>query len=386
MDIGHVSTKDTKTKINIKAKREPKTEEPQEISDKEYWQQERQKVIRDLLLFFVALIIVAIGVGTAAWFASNKEVSGNNMVVAPQDGMFELRVEDVASDNVGADVYGKAAEGNYASGLKDGALSAGAYETNGENTAIKWRLTGAYDGKSLEPGTEGKLTFYVVPKTDGALSIRFKIYTKGYTADQTEENGIYTVNSIAEISNANGATADQIAAAGYLNGHILFFEHRETVTLNGKDVYNYKDLCDTEGFTVDIGALAGGSVIKGEPVKVDLYWIWPNTFGQMVLSAADNGGLTSVTTDENTLSDIRDYAITQAGSIFKGVGSEPRAKMATAQTTDQGMVYTFDLAVLKSSSVGGSNYEELSLGYNRADQAIGTGVDYALIILTAEPE
>ena len=56
--------------------------EPAEISDREYWQQEKKKAIWDLLIFFAAVVIVAIAVGTAAWFASNREVSGDNMQIS----------------------------------------------------------------------------------------------------------------------------------------------------------------------------------------------------------------------------------------------------------------------------------------------------------------
>ena len=54
---------------------------PGEISEREYWQQEKEKAIWDLMIFFAAVVIVAIAVGTAAWFASNKEVGGNGMHV-----------------------------------------------------------------------------------------------------------------------------------------------------------------------------------------------------------------------------------------------------------------------------------------------------------------
>lgn len=57
---------------------------PGEISEREYWQQEKEKAIWDLMIFFAAVVIVAIAVGTAAWFASNREVSGNNMMVTTE--------------------------------------------------------------------------------------------------------------------------------------------------------------------------------------------------------------------------------------------------------------------------------------------------------------
>ena len=55
---------------------------PGEISEREYWQQEKEKAIWDLMIFFAAVVIVAIAVGTAAWFASNKEVGGNGMQIS----------------------------------------------------------------------------------------------------------------------------------------------------------------------------------------------------------------------------------------------------------------------------------------------------------------
>jgi len=56
------------------------------MTDREYWQQERKRILKNFLVFFAAVVVVLLAVGTAAWLAANKKVSGNNMLTSVQDG------------------------------------------------------------------------------------------------------------------------------------------------------------------------------------------------------------------------------------------------------------------------------------------------------------
>lgn len=340
-------------------------------SDREYWQQERKKIIWDFLIFFAAVVIVGLAVWTAAWFASNKDVSGNNMAVSPQDTTFELKV---VGENVGADVYDEVKEGDYASKLTDGVSLGDGYITDSANMAIKWRLADENGGSRLGPGSEGKLTFYVVPKSNGSFKVKFLLSIKAYNTVYSGEEEV--MENVEEITSEAGYTEELLATAAYLDGHILFFRDRDSVTVDEKTTYSYRGLCK-EGFD-----MLFDSVVKDEPQEVTLYWIWPYTFGQMVLPAESNGGRTAVTNDPQTQSDIRQYVIDHTATVFKDVEGDPREKMATL-TED---VYYFDIATLQRESETGTNFEDLSLGYNKADHAIGTGIDYALLVLTAEQE
>lgn len=355
--------------------------DPAEISEREYWQQEKEKVVWNLLIFFAAVVIVAIAIGTVAWFASNKAVSGSNMQVTPQDGAFELLVKDPSEGtNVGADVYAEVAEGSYARNLPDGNQRYGGYVTSSENIAIKWRLADPYEGARLAPGSQGKLTFYVVPKESGNLRVKFMLSTKAYTIEKEEDEGVVT-ESVVEISSAGGYTGDQLAAARYLDGHILFFGQRYSETVNNNTVYSYSNLHNKDGFTIDFG-----TVTKDELQEVNIYWIWPYTFGQMVLPAANNGGRMPVTQDSTTQAAIREYVIDHSGIIFRGVSGDARGKMATSATTEEGVRYSFDIPTLQEETDTGTNFEDLSLAYNKADHAIGTNVDYVLLVVTAEQQ
>lgn len=53
-------------------------------SETEYWRAEVKKVFRDFFLLFVTVAVVLIAAGTLAWFASNKEVGGNNMQISTE--------------------------------------------------------------------------------------------------------------------------------------------------------------------------------------------------------------------------------------------------------------------------------------------------------------
>ncbi|MBR1929857.1 MAG: hypothetical protein IJ833_00025 [Lachnospiraceae bacterium] len=366
--------------------------EPAEISDREYWQQERQKIVWDFLIFFAAVVIIAIAVRTAAWFASNREVSGSNMVVSVQNDMFELRVagNNVVDGNINSsiNIFSKADENNYARGLTDadgipveagtgwqGADVPAGYMTGEGNATIKWRLTNEDMKAGIGPNSQGAFTFYVVPKSTGTLTINFELGIRGYMAEQTkQEDGTYNVSSLTEISTIDNSTQNAIEnanAVGYLNSHILFFEERTE-----EPPYAYSKLCDKSGFQRTFE-----NVQKDVPIPVTLYWIWPNTLGQMVFAASENGGRIAVAADageENgtTKVQLQQYLLDEATVLFKGV-SNPKSLMSDMETVNEENIYTFNRNKLRT------NYSILSMGYNEADQAVGTRIQYMLLILTA---
>ena len=357
-----------------------KMKEMRKGSEKEYWMQERKRILRDLLLFCASVSAILLAIGTLAWFASNREVAGDSMRVSMKDGDFELFV---AGDNMGPEtesgnsIYSYAEEndfvnadhlpdgeaGGYTQKMQGGQVTAEAlegYRTSPEKRRIRWRLA---DGqKSLAPDSQGVFTFYIVPKEDGDLNVSIKLRVDGYIADETEENGEYTVRSIEPVS-----TEDQQKAVQYLNGHLLFFAERQETGKEG--VYQYTGLYDKDGFELEFH-----DVRENVPIEVSLYWIWANTFGQMVFESSDNNGRTAIAGDEETREALRAYIAGHSELFFSGMTeNEIFSKMTDGSRA-------FDVNKVKQ----GTNYDDLSMGYNRADQLIGTNIDYMLLVMTAQ--
>lgn len=356
-------------------------------SEEERRKQKKRVVKLILLMTLIALIIVFASI---AWFTMNRDVGTSGMGVQVAAAPFELAVE---GSNVGAlsykqsgtvqsptytlsDIYAKADNGTTAKELANGSLEDGVYYTDGSNPKIKWRLTDDYNDKGLGPNSQGALAFKVIPNFSGSFDVTFSINLEGYTATQSKNtNGSYDVESISLID--SNSSANEKSAVDYLNGHILFFSGRRNVGTDESPIYEYTGFLDPSEFT--LSEIKGTTVnaTEGTAIPVTIYWVWANTFGQMVFSADDNGGKTPVAFDDATRTDIREYVVGNPTKIFDDM---TEANILSKLATETNNEYAFD----KDTVEDGTNFADLTLGYNKADQKIGTNVRYMLLVLDAK--
>ena len=357
------------------------------VTEEELRRLRKMKLIKlGTAAFLSALILIFM---TIAWFTMNRDVGTSGMGVKTAPAPFELAVEGT---NVGAlsykqsgtvqspvytssEIYGKADDGTTAKELTNGSLEDGVYYTDGSNPKIKWRLTDDYNDKGLGPNSQGALAFKVIPNSSGSFDVTFSINLEGYTATQSKNtNGSYDVESISLID--SNSSANEKAAVDYLKGHILFFSGRENVGTEAAPVYEYTGFLDPNEFT--LSEIKGTTVnaTEGTAIPVTIYWVWANTFGQMVFSADDNGGKTPVAYNDTTRDDIREYVVGNPTKIFDDM---TEASILSKIATEENDEYTFDSDTVDS----GTNFADLTLGYNKADQKIGTNVRYMLLILDA---
>ncbi|MBR5166410.1 MAG: hypothetical protein IKW87_12780 [Ruminococcus sp.] len=374
-------------------------------------EKEMKKRKKAALIKFGSLAVFAFIVwifATISWFSSNTSVSGNGMGVSVGTGDYELRV---SGNNLGAKSYTQSGTGNNATysnnsdilgfssvfGKYTNGASGSSYDTDGANPSIKWRLTPEYttkEDKGLGPGSEGVLTFSVVPKREGEINPSFSINLEGYVAphQHKNENGSYRVDEsdLQKITSSSGEAAQ--AGLSYLNGHILFFNHRDGAGTTSNP-YTYTGLLNKNDFSLSdvLGSVQNGT--PGTPIEVNIYWVWPNTFGQMVLTSNENNGRKSIITETNagiaTLNAVQSYVLDNVPNLLdlsvfnypEGVTTNAektnsiKLKMATSTGAEDNITYSF------ASQKAISNLNDLSSGYNNADQKIGTNINYVLISL-----
>ena len=90
-------------------------------------------------------------------------------------------------------------------------VSDGSNITSDENKKIYWLLdeeSGMTNG--INPGSHGKLTFYVVPNQSGEMEIQFKLSITGYAENKNEDAVSYEKVTEEEVTR-------------FMNGHIMFF-------------------------------------------------------------------------------------------------------------------------------------------------------------------
>lgn len=343
-----------------------------------------------ILTFCLVLIVFACIVmfhGSLGWFSSNGRVSATGMNTTVSSLPYELAVPN--SDNIGPYSYvGTGEDPNNYTGTPLNEFPTGPntpdgtsgtyttieprtgtfYTTDGSNVTILWRLSSAYSrtDEGVGPSSEGSFTFYIFPKVDGTLNVKFSLALIGYNADVEEnEDRSFNVSNLTRISE-NDSDYEGVT---YLNTHMLFFTGRSNVGTNETPIYEYSGLLDSNNIEMTFTNCSVDTLIP-----VTFYYIWPNTFAQMCCVSDTR----NVSSDQTTVSALQQYVVANASIILKDF-TQARAMthMATATTVDEDTVYTFNSAqVLENISI-------LSTGYNKADQSIGTVVKYFLLELTA---
>ena len=168
---------------------------------------------------FIVMIVVSI-----AWFVSNTRVDATGVAIRPADMPFDLAAAGIES-NASAD------RGTYDELLT---VSPGAsreikgkkyWSTDGSHTSICWAVTPesnmnntSEDGKptGIEPGSYGKMTFYIIPNKDGPLKVTLELVLAGYQiADDKKNAENVTKNDLTEVTDPS---LQQL-----LEGHILLF-------------------------------------------------------------------------------------------------------------------------------------------------------------------
>lgn len=293
-----------------------------------------------------ALILLIISISSFGWFVTNKTSQGNMTGFRAVDLKFELGARDKSGD---FDPYLTAADGTVIDTENETGLTA----TGNGASEIRWRMSsdsnfGNLSSDGIQPGSCGKLTFYVIPKQDTDLKLTFSLDTILY-------------GSGAEPSADNILTSDN-AAAKLVKGHILFFED----CTDG--VYSKRINGNSFERTIT-GAKADNAY------KYDIYWIWPNVIDQLILPSNDN------------------YLVNNGYQKINSADDTTQLVAEIIGTADNYFIDELtDLSdMLNSVSIGSidtsfdeDNYKALNTAWNNADNIIGQNVGYIELRLTAE--
>lgn len=233
---------------------------------------------KHLLLMFCAigiLFLLIIGLFSFGWFVNNKTVEGFFSTLTAADLDFELGAVGV---NGAFDEYLAAENGTLLTDINTDnppETISPVVTGNGKNE-IKWLMNSGsnfnnYPGENaklgIQPGSSGKLTFYVIAKRDTSLDITFSLDTVLYTSEAKIIDGNNADNSAYIIAN----TQQESALA---NGHILFFEN----CVDG--VYSNRISDGRFNFSKP-------DAKAGTAYRVDIFWIWPEVVDQIIMPEND---------------------------------------------------------------------------------------------------
>ncbi|MGN0115423.1 MAG: hypothetical protein ACI396_08845 [Acutalibacteraceae bacterium] len=314
-------------------------------------QTKKTKLIVRIICVCITLLLLLISFITLGWFTNNTYTEVNSSDLAAGGGLYELAA---AGENGKYDSYLNAADGVQISVKDENDNDLTLISTNGG--AIKWMMNADDNmennaetlSNGIQPGSHGKLRFYVVAKQDGTLNITFSLntvlYNSNLTPDATDTDRSYCIISAENVNNL-------------VKGHILFFSN-----------YN-----ESENIYSD--RIADSFLYLNENAKtdvaypVDIYWIWPNVADQLLLPKDDvlltyNSWNRIIATGDTTFE--TDIA-TNSNNYFLSDALGDFDLNSAIETTIKG---SNDLQFNKAS------YEKLNEMWNNADQKIGTEVSY----------
>jgi len=365
-------------------------EEEEEDDDDEPRIVVNPKVVKvaSLILFSGIILVFA----SIAWFTMNKEVGTGGMSITTAGMPFEISVDSPYTQT--PDYSGiLSAEFGYSSDV----------HVTGSTDSIKWLMYDeTFDStnpmRGLKPGSKGVFRFNIIPKTVGTYTIYFNPMITGYYAEfdlnsgtgvidpesiKTNASGTYILQTLSERAAAKQTEYEELIEAGnnaeanivlkekqacekaeqYLKGHLLLFEERDENGCYSVLRKINQEYSKTFTFTQE-------QVDNSTPIPVTIYWIWPNTFGQILLDEGD------VKLHDNAMFDSTQTAIegvTPRNELIAYICSNSGYFFESSNTsiTGDGLSAYINGVVNNTSP---DNLIALSNGYNNADQIIGENI------------
>jgi len=330
------------------------------------------------MVAIVGIIVTALVFGSVAWFTESREVEGSAVQMTGDNLPFEIVVTQAEHS---------AAESAYNSKIEQ--LG---YDTQqritGEKSAIRWVMTDESENNTntslgIRPGSYGSFVFYIYPKDKRDMTIEFSLNATGYYAEfdasnekQIKDDSFISLTEKAKTpeDGATELTSKYTKAANFLKGHILFFLNHDVLAedeLNETtDVLKYYDERLDSVFTYDTAEHQNDKVlVDGKSCyKVEIFWIWPNTFGQILFDKGNKNlydtAMFSSLQSNNPRSEMLNY-ISSHGSYFfmSNVLSSKTKEQIASMMTSEALSNTDALITLSN-------------GYNSADQIIGENVKF----------
>ena len=344
---------------------------------------------------FIVMIVVSI-----AWFVRNTRVAATGAAIRPADMPFDLAAAGTES-NASAD------RGMYDELLT---VSPGAsreikgkkyWSTDGSHTSICWAVTPesnmnntGEDGKptGIEPGSYGKMTFYIIPNKNGPLKVTLDLVLTGYQiADDKKNEENVTQNDLTEVTDPS---LQQL-----LEGHILLFAG-----------YNEKAGCykgwisrDAGVWRMSLGSGTEAAVLESKSGKltwnntnaqkdtaypVTIYWIWPERLESYLRKADGYSGKNPLlfpedrSSEDKALSALPENLFETMGKVEQNSSSNRYFRWEDSAKFQENV--TKDTLSQIREKFNPALYSMVAAYYDSADQYLGKNVQYVQLKLDAQ--
>ena len=332
----------------------------------------KRKIVQSIV--FIAAAAIALIAICMAWFVSNSRVKGTLVTVSAKYSGIEIGSEGRAGvhDDF-LEIIKKEITRYFPENKEEHDTSSGGsinWMLNESSNMINYKEgkrfeeTGAKYRKdyAIEPGTKGKLDFFIKTYEDGDFSLDFSFEISPFHVESGDGTPILVGNYTVE--------------AGLLSGHILYFLGEEQS--DGKIKYTWiKD----GKFKIDIQEAR-----KDIKYKYSIYWVWPLNLSTILLNTEDSflNGSTVEFDDKDSTGILRNNIVTD-------MEKHPN-KYFFSSLTGSSLDTAYDEVkeisnIHKNSGKNeGNTYDkqlfvDLSSYYNQADMKIGSGISFVTATL-----
>ena len=331
---------------------------------------DKRKAARSMI--FIAAAAVAFIAICIAWFVSNNRVNGTTGTISAKYSGIEIG--SVGKAGVHDDLLQKVKNGitSFFPGKKE------EYDTS-RGGSINWMLNensnmnNYKDGQSfedtgagyrkeyaMEPGTKGKLDFFIKTHEAGDLSLDFSLDISPFYIG-TDNHPVTVKNGTVE--------------AGLLSGHILYFlgEKQSDGTIKYTWIKDGK-------FQIKIQ-----NAEKDEKYDYSIYWVWPLNLSTILLNNGDSflNGNTVEFDDKDSTGTLRNTIVTDmAGHPDKYFFSSLTGLPLDKNYDEVKKIFQ----IHENSGKNDGTYDkqlfvDLSSYYNQADMKIGAGISFVTATL-----
>ena len=354
-------------------KRKDRQKEIEELSLEELGEKikkDKKKVVQNtVFIMAAAFVLIALCI---AWFVSNNRVSGTSGTVSAKYSGIEIGSEGKAGVHDDLLETIKAGITSYFPKKKE------AYDTS-QGGSINWMLSedsnmnNYKDGKSfketgagyrkeyaMEPGTKGKLDFFIKTYEAGNLSLDFSLDISPFYIE-TDNNPVSVRNDAVE--------------AGLLSGHILYFLGEKQS--DGKIAYTWiKD----GKFKIEIQ-----NAEKAKKYNYSIYWVWPLNLSTILLNKGDSFLNENAVEfdDKDSTGILRNIIITDMTKcpekyFFSSLTGKP---LDTNYDEVKKISKIHENSGKKDGIYDKQLFVDLSSYYNQADMKIGAGISFVTATL-----
>lgn len=357
---------------------------------------------------FVLAALLAVLVLGIAWFVSNKDVQVDGMRIRSAGNDFELAAKGTEAGKWDSEVLSTITTGDTLISNSDSFMV-----TDNSRNSISWAVNessniGNNTQKGIDPGSSGELTFYIVSKKEGTLTVSLNLAF----------NGMISGKQPLE----QGSDAQQL-----LEGHLLLFAGYDDKNKAYKGwisrdadpwemTLNYGNANEGNNVSASLTREEDGTLTwTASQVKEDqlypitIYWIWPEIFGEYlfkdqtylgnhpVLFPEDSTNQEGEDTSPKVLplhlfEKMRsiDATITSTSNrYFKWALDSDTDDVKTASKEEFSSLFPAEnpnstFSDIRNGNVNKNIYGKLCSYYNMADQYLGDTVRYVKLELNAQ--